>query len=359
MFSSTPFRKTWTTFLLLATVGWAWPAQAPAQHLYWADSDGIHRARVDGSQVQTLVTEGGFELYWSHLALDLQSGHLYWSIPGCAGWCIPYLGEIRRVNIDGTAAGAILADPEFSIFAFALDPLQGRLYWGGQNYGDLIYGGALSTANVDGSGFLRLLSYPEFVMPHAIAIDPVDQVLFWSGLDGTHCAPVDDLASGDNLNINPSHLTVDAMGRRLYWSEGNRIMRSHLDGAGAEVVVTLIMGNAGQIAVDPLGQRLYWTSHESSGQDSIWGANLDGTDIELILSIQYIGGIAIDPRPTGDFNMDGLVTREDHDRLIECLAGPAAPLLHPACAFFDYDTDDGTVDLADYAGFQNTFTGSE
>ena len=57
--------------------------------LYWGGSDGIQRANLDGSQVETLVTVN------THgIALDLGAGKIYWT-----EWI---WDRIQRANFDGS-----------------------------------------------------------------------------------------------------------------------------------------------------------------------------------------------------------------------------------------------------------------
>ena len=58
----------------------------------------------------------------------------------------------------------------------------------------------------------------------------------------------------------------------------------------------------------------------------------------------------------GDYDGDGVVGLGDFGTLITCLAGPG---INPGVAgfeFFDFDCDQD-VDLADFAAFQQAFTG--
>ncbi len=341
--------------LFLAMAGAIFADGAAAQHIYWSDSAGIHRAKADGTDAWTLVLDAGAY----RLALDVGRGHIYWSIPGCGGWCEWTPGEIHRASLDGSAARTLIVDDEFEVWDFAFDPLMMKLYWGGVNLGDFIYDGSLSSANYDGSGVGRILRGLYDAGTEAIAVDPVDQVLYWVNYTGLVYAPVNDpsaYAPVGSVTRWAFDLLVDADARLLYWSEVDRIMRSGLDGSGAEAVVVTDAAHAGAIALDPIGRKVYWRTAGSGNADSIRRANLDGTGAEIVLTAPYIRGLAVDPRRDGDFNMDGLVDLRDHVSFAECLGGPGTPPKLPQCAFFDLDPSDGDVDLADHAGFQNAMT---
>jgi low density lipoprotein receptor-related protein 5/6 len=68
----------------------------------------------------------------------------------------------------------------------------------------------------------------------------------------------------------------------IYWADGAQgtIYGSDLDGTNVREIVTNI--GPWDIAVDPLAGRIYWTDRNRSG---IYGANLDGTNVEEIVSI--------------------------------------------------------------------------
>lgn len=58
--------------------------------------------------------------------------------------------------------------------------------------------------------------------------------------------------------------------------------------------------------------------------------------------------------PSGDCNVDGIVSLLDHATLVDCLTGPADIGLRPECECFDFDASQ-TIDLADLAQIQLGF----
>ncbi len=59
----------------------------------------------------------------------------------------------------------------------------------------------------------------------------------------------------------------------------------------------------------------------------------------------------------GDFNCDQAVDLTDFGNWPACMTGPEGGPIDPSCIPFDFD-DDGLVDLGDFAGFMNVYTGT-
>ena len=83
-------------------------------------------------------------------------------------------------------------------------------------------------------------------MPYGLAVDPVNQKLYWTharigkekvtraNFDGSE---LEDIVTEAGLN-EPAEITVDAIAQKIYWAErGGTIRRANLDGSGIEVVV--------------------------------------------------------------------------------------------------------------------------
>ena len=105
-------------------------------HIYWSNfgsPDSILRANLDGSGITAIQAVGES----AGLALDLSAGHMYWSEHAA--------GRIMRSDLDGTNPATLvtgLSDP----LGLALDVASGHMYWA-DNRDDVIY-----RANLDGSG---------------------------------------------------------------------------------------------------------------------------------------------------------------------------------------------------------------
>ena len=92
----------------------------------------------------------------------------------------------------------------------------------------------------------------------------------------------------------PQGIAVDAVRGKIYWADcdADKIQRANLDGTDVEDIVTALKSLSG-IAVDADGGKIYWTDRVT---DKIQRANLDGTNIEDIVTtgLSYPSGIAVD-----------------------------------------------------------------
>ena len=85
----------------------------------------------------------------------------------------------------------------------------------------------------------------------------------------------------------------------------------------------------------------------SKGQElyDVWSNN-DKCPPEAMVTRQ----LSLAPQLAGDFNGDGKLTMDDYASFPDCMQGPEVSATS-GCTAFDFD-DDGDVDLADFAGYQ-------
>ena len=203
----------------------------PGEQIYWIDTDAIHRAALDGTGIQTLVTRLGDP---RSLALDLAGGKLYWTDS--------YI--IQRSSLDGTNVERLFSAPLHPT-PIALDVAGDRIYWTDEH--------TIRRAN----------------------------------FDGTH---LEVLVEG----LEKPGMSLDLIHSKLYWTDSATatIRRSNLDGTNPETLVEegpypgeefVIPGD---IALDPVGGKMYCVYR---GYDELVGsdwrvlieANLDGSSIRV------------------------------------------------------------------------------
>jgi DNA-binding beta-propeller fold protein YncE len=178
---------------------------------------------------------------------------------------------------------------------------------------ELSGGGRVFSVNPDGSEPMDVVSGCAY--PDGIAVDVEAGHVYWTnmgnppvndgsieraGLDGSNRMTI--VPSGGTFT--PKQLTLDRVGRKLYWCdrEGMRVMRSDLDGSNVETLVQTGEGEEDRrdqtrwcvgIAVDPEAGQFYWSQKGPSdaGLGKILRAGIempagespgDRSDIELL-----------------------------------------------------------------------------
>ena len=267
----------------------------PEQKMYWAEGGwndvndgGIHRANLDGSQVEEEIVGG---LYAPRgLVLDL------YGLPEVDVNRPPVLegipkqslaeGEVLRVDLFGR-------DPEGSDVAY--DALSGDAgvamvsVTGSQLTIDPVAPGdaAVTVMASDGDGNT---TRGTFSVKVTVPVPESQGRMYWTdwathkiqraNLDGSQ---VEDLvASGLDL---PSGLALDAAGGKLYWVDAgtDKIQRANLDGSGVEDLVTTGLYIPRNLALDVPGGKMYWTDEDWT-EGGVRRANLDGSQVEDVLT---------------------------------------------------------------------------
>ena len=192
--------------------------------MYWTGAGKIHRANLDGSNVEELVPDVRSTI--ESIALDISGNKMYWTVWGD-------VNKIQRANLDGSNVEDLVTDVA-SLRGIALDISNGKMYW--SDYGT----GKIQRANLDGSGVEDLVTGLE--TPNGIALDLDGNKIYWVDEEATkvQCANLD----GSNLNdliVGLGGWTIgialDISGEKIYWTNSDRMQRANLDGSGVEVVV--------------------------------------------------------------------------------------------------------------------------
>jgi DNA-binding beta-propeller fold protein YncE len=261
--------------------------------MYWTDSQRIHRANLDGSAAELLVATGAPLGNQSALTLDLRNRKIYWM----ASLDLYQPARIQRANLDGSQReDVVLAARSFSgpTSYVTLDPARGRMYWT-----DDVYPWGIRRANLDGSDVQDVMTTTAGV-PERLLLDDAAGTLYFVinsppariqrvNLDGSNLVDVanEALESPDRLDLEP-------VAGRLYWSDSNggRIERAGLDGADRADVVSALVRSPGGVAVDPNEGKIYWAD-----VGKVYRANRDGSSLVTFASTgaPFPGGVAVDP----------------------------------------------------------------
>ena len=257
-------------------------------HMYWTEGNdeagAILRTRLDGSNVDTLITSGsGYWRDWQGLALDVVGGYMYWT---------DMRGSIYRMHLDGSNVDTLVTDLE-NPRGLALDVVGGYMYW---TVGEGGWGGTIHRADLDGSNdeILTFTSEP----PRGLALDMAGGYMYWTEFSAIYRANLGgskivldwsniEVLDWSNIEIlvagldDPRGLALDVASGHMYWTDTDwgTIHRADLDGSNDEILVTGL-GDPESLALDMAGGYMYWT-------DTDWGAilraDLDGSNIEILV----------------------------------------------------------------------------
>ncbi len=344
--------------------------------MYWTDPSRrrIQRANLDGTNVEDLITNRLSQI--KGLALDVGRGKMYWTDPSRR--------RIQRANLDGTNVEDLITNGLVHPDGIALDVGRGKMYWtdattgkiqranlDGTNVEDLITNGlnrpaglALAAlAGSDVSGENGGSSRPDLVVESpSVSDNPLttgqsftlsatvrnrgngqsasttlryyrsdDSTISTtdgqvgtdtvSGLSasatsaesinltapssaGTYYygACVESVSDESDTNNNCSTGVLVMVGspdpivelpNKMYWADSgtNKIQRANLDGTNVEDLITGLRLRG--LALDVGRGKMYWTA---SSADKIQQANLDGTNVEDLIThgLSHPVGLALD-----------------------------------------------------------------
>ena len=256
-------------------------------------------------------------------AIDPVEGKIYWSQidPSPPGQ------GIYRVNLDGSDAERVLfakdmdmmltedpTNPQGPYFPghFSLDAVGKKLYWSGWAWINNSAVSFIVRANLDGSNMERLIYsayrpmvdearrklYFQFVFPFG------PEGFFRSNLDGS------DKELLFRYDRPFQDLLLDSAGQKLYYTiDGNKaIRRLNLDGSEETLIERAAPPR--HLAVDSVGKKIYWMEDtrnrlEKSGDEIVYRANLDGSNIEVVLTEDaYKGGFTFSETAPSDLAVE-------------------------------------------------------
>ncbi len=282
--------------LWLALLGQSTALSQPVEEskIYWSQPElGIHRSDLDGSNVESLVVPDLRRP--DKIALDVAGGKMYWSEK--------YVAGIHRSDLDGSNLEILVqgnGNPgRNGITGIALDLAGGKMYWAEKvSHGDY-YTGIVARANLDGSDREVLAETLIWNEPSDIALDSVQDRVYLPNTNGIiYRADLDgkDLIGGvfigdehiimGDYKLNPpgisdkTSIALDVDGGKMYWiHRGTQtIQRADLDGTNIEIVLTVSEGKLDEILLLDLDRgQIYWTNE---GTKAIQVSDLDGNNVE-------------------------------------------------------------------------------
>ncbi|MBI1293418.1 hypothetical protein GC175_00485 [bacterium] len=293
-----------------------YPANAAGGTLRLLDADGVEQGSVlPGARGQFTLAAGTYilEVRNGSLSTDDAAYMFQWLLDAAQPDADTYLyytngsgGQLFRVSLDD----AHIREPIFltttlslSGQAIAADRVRGTLFSFNAIHGA---DGFIVRSNVDpfnGSGYTEVVAAPNpdevGAPPVAIAVDELTGRIYWIQPQGAIASTGSTIRSAnadgtDNQQVigagnNRTSLALDQIRGHLYWTEGDAIRRSDLDGGNLVTVRAAVSGQAVRdLAVDPYAQTLYWIDPT---QTSLFRASTDGSGATAIVT-----GLAADAR---------------------------------------------------------------
>ena len=277
---------------------------AQAQVMYWADwgTVEIFKANLDGSNAQKIVEQSEF-IFPRGVDYSPTTNQVFWSDFS--------LDKVFAVNLDdgvidsiatrATGLGSSSGFPR--VHGIAVDPRDQKVYWTSPN-GDVI-NYVLQRSNLDGSNIEDVLTREDgFQSGWDLELDLSARYIYWTysnrggiyraGMDG---GPIEPIETESGALI--SGIAVDSIGKKLYWTQElnseSQIMRTNLEGSEREEVIAEGLTDPAGIAIDIDEQKMYWADWKRS---LIQRANLDGTEIEEVMSVYKPLWIALGSPPS-------------------------------------------------------------
>ena len=212
------------------------------------------------------------------------------------------------------------------VFSSRLRATADTIYW------TELHGPTLRAASLDGSNVRSFV--PDTQLGLVVEVDPIGAKIYWSDGDDI----VRSSLNGTNVEVlvtlgrAPSEMAIDLEGGKLYWTgpTTDKIERMNLDGTGLETLVTRSRSaNPHKIVVDPARNKMYWTQYGDNAP-SIWRADLNGMNVELFQgSLASVTGLALDPASGNVYWTEptaGIIRRSDPTGTAETiLSGLAFP----------------------------------
>lgn len=250
--------------------------------LYWTADRTINVATREGCWAQELIADLGSP---RSIAVDFFADQIYWTEAGTS--------MIRRAKLDGSNIEDLVTTGLESPTAIALDLVAKKMYWADD------VTGKIRRANLDGSAVEDVVASSA----NSIAIDVVAEKLYWSmwsvvrraNLDGSG---IEEVAVGF---CDLRGVALDLNARKMYWAENWKlacgifdgsgyIMRADLDGSNAEFIVGEFLGpDIDSVAIDTVANKLHWTLYGAMSR-----SDLDGSNIERNIA-QGVQDIVVDP----------------------------------------------------------------
>jgi len=251
-------------------------------HMYWSDidTDSISRSDLNGDDIITLVNS---EIANPRsISLDLDGNKMYWTTTFSPQ-------RIMRANLDGKDVETLVSSGLVQNDWMALHVPSGKMYWTDSGTDKI------QMANLDGTDVQDCLTGLDD--PGGIAIDFENNKIYWAeaGVDmirraNLDCSVVEDVLSTPFGFGTFAGVALDAGCGKIYWADfvNDKIMRANMaDGSEIEDYVVLdVDANPQGVALDLISPIIQITG-ETAPVVSSWGLAV------LALAVAGIGSVVL------------------------------------------------------------------
>jgi hypothetical protein len=225
-------------------------------------------------------------------------GHLYFLNN------FPTLGGVLSTTLSGSELSEFGVEQSVRADGIAVDVNAGHVYWtnmGVETGEGFTNDGFILRANLDGTDVVTIVPSGDTHTPKQLAIDPIDEKLYWSdregmrvmraNLDGSDIETLVTIAEGEVARSDHSNhavgIALDFQDRKFYWSQkgpenggvgtikrAGFDMPSGEDSTNRSDIEVLFEGLPEPIdlAIDPIDEKLYWTDR---GDDTVSRAPIE------------------------------------------------------------------------------------
>ena len=253
-------------------------AAAQRPPLYWVNAEAGTLHRLVGAEVKNLAPSVQNA---TSLVLNSADNKIYWTEQVGNN-----RGRVKRANLNGSNVQVLANILNGVPRSIAVDPTQRKLYWTNSR-------GRIQRANLNGKGIRNLIQNLE--SPDRIVVDTRGGKLYWTETAGRirranlNGRGIENIASG----LSPV-ADIAISGNKIYWAEvtsesSGKIGRANLNGSNFGTLANLQTPALG-IAIDAVGKRLYWSDFAGN----IRRSNLSGRQIQnVVLGLTFPIGLAV------------------------------------------------------------------
>ncbi|HEX4563248.1 MAG TPA: hypothetical protein VH115_02235, partial [Solirubrobacteraceae bacterium] len=279
--------------------------------MYWTDSEGVERAKLDGTGTELLTKEGarGF------IALDLAKQQMFW-----ADWPS---GTIRSAPMTGKVTVTEIAKGEPCPFGIAVDEADGNVYWLGLEVKEkprCEKNASIARAKLDGSAAKTIVKRPGAGFEGGLAVDSAAGKIYWTEAEAHDVRAANLDGSGEHVLVGaggdfPIGLAVESADPRPSSTSAPVI-------EGSPVVGSPLFCNAGSwTGVGPIS--LTWQWQLASG------AAIEGATTSSFVAATELAGASVRCEVTA---ADSVETTSAISPAVTIAAYPAAPARQPLIA---------------------------